>query len=139
MRRRFAIRSSFGSPFRREVRGAFRRSFRRAPRKARRPLLKDNGPTLHQVCNAISAYIRCAQRYEKKWNPPSRFKTIGTREERDRRMLEDLERSYGEKSPAARELEKAAAALAAPAAAPVTPAVPNAQPQTPDPQPPKKC
>jgi hypothetical protein len=66
----------------------------RGPRR----VLKDTGPTLNDVCKAVSAYLRTAEAWDKKWNPPSRFKTIGTPEERRRQMESDLERAYGENS-----------------------------------------
>jgi len=57
-------------------------------------VLPSDGVTLGTICRLLTAYIRLAQRHEKKRNPPSRFKTcappIGSRS-----FKEDLERVYG--------------------------------------------
>ena len=79
-------------------RRALRSCLRRAPRRAPRRVLKDNGPTLHDICSLVSAYLRLSKAYDKKWHPQSSSKTLGTPEERERRMQEDLERAYGENS-----------------------------------------
>ena len=113
-------------------RRALRSSLRRAPRRASRHVLKDNGPTLHDICALVSAYLRLSKAYDKKWHPPSRFKTLGTREERERRMQEDLERAYGENSPFVR--EQTTGTTASPISIPLTP-----PPAAPAPQLRPKC
>jgi hypothetical protein len=115
----------------RAVRHALRRLLRRAPRH----VLKDNGPSLSDVCNAVSAYLRAASAWDDKWNPPSRVKSIGTQEERRRQMEADLERAYGENSPVVRARDVSpSVALALPPAL-----VTSGTPEPPRPQPPPKC
>ena len=102
--------------------------------------MKDNGPTLNDICVLVGTYLRLSKAYDKKWHPPSRFKTIGTQEERDRRMLEDLDRAYGENSPFVREQTSRTTASGR---VPLLPApaerVPPGPPLvTPKPQPPPK-
>jgi hypothetical protein len=102
VRRRLPISRATRPAFRRGFRRASRHALRRAVFRAPRRLLKDNGPSLHDLCNLVSRYIRMAEAFEKKWNPPARFKTIGTPEEHRRQVEHDLQRAYGDGSPLAR-------------------------------------
>jgi hypothetical protein len=119
------------------TRRALRYCLRRAPRRAPRHVLKDKGPTLRGVCALVSTYLRLSKAYDKKWHPPCHFKTLGTPEERDRRMREDLDRAYGEHSPFVRAQAIRAAAPSAssqvspppaPVGAPLTPPAPQPRP-----------
>jgi hypothetical protein len=138
-RRRVVILHSARSACHTVSRRALRSSLRRAPRRAPRHILKDNGPTLHDICALVSAYLRLSKAYDKKWHPPSRFKTLGTQEERDRRMLEDLERAYGENSPFIR--EQKTRTTASPSSSPVSPPLvpPDPPLAAPVPQPRPQC
>jgi hypothetical protein len=86
MRRRLPISATTRPAFRQGFRRASRHAYRRALFRAPRLLLKDNGPSLHDICNLLSRYIRVAEAYEKKWNSLSRFKTTGTPEEHRRQV-----------------------------------------------------
>ena len=77
------------------ARRALRRAHHRAHHRAYRHILKDTGPTLRDICSIVSTYLRLSKAYDKKWHPPSRFKTIGTPEERQRQVEQDLDRIYG--------------------------------------------
>jgi len=65
---------------------------------APRRVLKYTGPTLRDLWSELNACLREAKAWEKKRNPPSRFKTIGTPEACRRQMESDLKRIYGENS-----------------------------------------
>jgi hypothetical protein len=121
MRRRLlSVRCARPAP-RRAPRRVLRRALRRLPRRAPRRLLRDNTPSLHDLCNVLSAYLRLSKAWDKKWNPPSRFKTIGTPEERRRQMEADLEKAYGENSPSVRVQATGPPAAPAPRPAPAPP------------------
>jgi hypothetical protein len=135
MHRRILVSRPAQPACRRVLRRVRRHALRRVPRRAPRRVLKDDGPSLHELCNVVSAYLRLSQAWDRKWNPPSRFKTIGIPEEHRRQMDADLARAYGENSPFPR--TQAAQPPAAPPPPP-TPAPPSA-PEPARPEPPPRC
>jgi hypothetical protein len=68
-----------------------------------------------------------AKAFDKKWNPPSRFKTLGTPEERNRRLENDLNRAYGDD--AWRALQQQRQPSPAPLAPPAPASPPVAEPK----------
>lgn len=106
--------------------------------------MKDQGPTLRDVCAAIEAYLRLSKAYDKRWHPPSRFKTLCSAEELERRTREDLGRAYGDNSPfvRAQAIRAAAPSASSPVSEPPSPAAtaPGGPPlAAPAPQPGPKC
>jgi hypothetical protein len=73
-----------------------------------------HNPSLGDIWRSIGTCLRLAKACHKKLNPPSRFKTIGTPEDRRRQFESDLARVYGDDSPAARLLSPSASTPAAP-------------------------
>ena len=69
-----------------------------------RQVLKSRGPTLREITSLLSQYLKISSAYEKKWNPPSRFKTLMTAEEAEAKWKSDIERAYGADACAARTL-----------------------------------
>lgn len=112
-RRRLLVQPAARAAIRAAGRSALRSCLRRATRRATRHVLKDQGPTLRDVCAVIEAYLRLSKAYDKKWHPPSRFKTLCSSEELERRTREDLERAYGDNSPFVRAPTARAAAPSA--------------------------
>ncbi len=99
MRRRLIILHPARPAFRRGTRRALRRCLRRPHHRGPRHVLKDTGPSLRDICSLLSRYLRLSKAYDKKWHPPSRFKTLCTPEEFRRRLEADLDRAYGDHSP----------------------------------------
>ena len=63
-----------------------------------RAVIPYDGPSLNDICVLLSRYIRLAEAYDKKWNPPapkSRFQPLCSPEESRRKFEEDLQRCYG--------------------------------------------
>lgn len=80
------------------VRSVLRSRSRSALRDAWRTVIPYDGPSLNDICALINRYIRLANAYDKKWNPPppkSRFKPLCSPEESRRKFEEDLQRCYG--------------------------------------------
>ena len=137
MRRRNAIRHPFRSAQHLVARRVVRSCLRLARRTALRRVIPYDGPSIGAICRVFNAYIRFMEAEEKKSNPPSRFKTLGTEEERERQWREDLERGYGEKAVAARKAAAREQAASRPRS-PV-PSVPSPQPTSPSSVPKPKC
>jgi hypothetical protein len=137
MRRLSIVFRSSRSACRPAARPALRHAPRRAIRLAHRKVLKDDGPSLGDICSLLDAYIRMRKASDKAWNPPSRFKLFGTPEERERRCREDLERIYGDKAVADQQAAVQTQAPACPAPSP--PPTPIPRPAAPEPQPKVKC
>ena len=89
MRRRLFISTALRPVCRRAFRPALRRSIRIALRRGPRRLLTDNRPSLHDLCNLVSLYVRMAEAFEKRRDPP---------EEHRRQVEQDLQCAYGDDS-----------------------------------------
>ena len=129
---------------RRAPRRALRSCLRRATRRTTRHVLPDRGPSLRSLFAQCNRCLREIDRLHRKLNPPSRFKTLGTPEERRRQLEQDLERTYGDHSPFARHHHTSVAppAGSSPPASPpaaVAPPSPDSQPSTINPHPIPKC
>ena len=96
-----------------------------------RPVPKSRGPTLREITSLLSQYLKISTAYEKKWNPPSRFKTLMTTEEAEAKWKSDIERAYGADARAARDLKTEASTSARASPAPPPSAEPPAVPATP--------
>jgi len=90
-------------------------------------VLPDRGPSLNSLFALCNRSLHQIERLHKRLNPPSRFKTLGTPEQRRRQFEEDLQRAYGDHSPAAQQkgVSPAACAPSPPPASPVAPAAPS--------------
>ena len=80
-------RAAWREPWREVWRDTYDETWRR--------VLPSDGMTLGKICTLINAYYRMAIRYEKKWNPPSRYKTCAPPAGETRSFQADLERIYG--------------------------------------------
>jgi hypothetical protein len=65
-------------------------------REAWRTVLPYEGPSLNDICSLLNAYVRLAEKHErKKKQRQPKFETLCTPEESHRKFLADLERCYG--------------------------------------------
>jgi hypothetical protein len=130
-RRRLLARKAARPASRRAGRSVTRSVLRSTCRSAVRRVLPATGPTLNQICKLGEAYLRLATKYDKKWHPPNRFKTLITDEEAKLQEENDLRRAYGKDSPFVRNHvspEKPAAAAIPPPPVP-PPAPPRLKPK----------
>jgi hypothetical protein len=126
LRSRLSRRRVVGPALRPVGRSVWRSPVRSASRWADRRVLPDTGPSLRSLLALFNHYYRLALKYEKRRNPPTRFKTLGTAEERQRKAEEDLKRAYGDCAfaPAARPEAGKTSRSPADKGAPVPPAPP---------------
>jgi hypothetical protein len=84
-----------------------------------RAVLKGCGPELYEIASTIKRYVKMSEAYDKRYNPPSRFKTLLSPEESYRKFQENLKRAYGEGSVGARHIAEQAAGKAKASTLPV--------------------
>jgi hypothetical protein len=75
-----------------------RPSTRSVTRTTWRTVLPYNGPTMAGICRLLEAYIRLAEKHERKNKPrtrPPKWQPLLSPEESRRKFLEDMERCYG--------------------------------------------
>ena len=66
-------------------------------REVWRTVIPYDGPSLEAICSLLSAYVRLAEKHERKRKAERqpKFETLCTPEESRRKFLADLERCYG--------------------------------------------